>query len=200
MDYSKTIGVLNAHGKHHRISEDDVRIVHDAPRLLVIEVDLGGIKLALFGAHCPHSGQRQDAADFLQNLYSMLRPLRRSHLVLGGIDLNGRPELQTPSTTGNLEYGETDQTGRAASDLFQRLQCWLPSTYSRYHPGESRTFCHPTGASHRIDFVVVSGKARIEQVLSKVHLDVDVGSARDDHFPVCCSLFGSIGQRGELRI
>eukprot|EP00439_Symbiodinium_sp_Y106_P028678 s3379_g3.t1 len=136
------------------------------------------------------SGQRQDAADFLQNLYSMLRPLRRSHLVLGGIDLNGRPEFQTPSTTGNLEYGETDQTGRAASDLFQRLQCWLPSTYSRYHPGESRTFCHPTGASHRIDFVVVSGKARIEQVLSEVLLDVDVGSARDDHFPVTDFLQG----------
>ena len=62
MDYSKTIGVLTAHGKHHRISEDDVRIVHDAPRLLVIEVDLGGIKLR------PEAGCRRFPAKSLFNV------------------------------------------------------------------------------------------------------------------------------------
>ena len=106
------------------------------------------------------------------------------------MDLNGRPEPDVAGTTGDLQVGETDSTGREAVEFFQRLRCWLPSTFSRYHPGESRAYCHPTGAGHRIDFSVLGGKARVAKVLSEVLTDVDVGSIRDDHFPVSCSLCG----------
>ena len=84
---SKAIGVFTANGKHHQATEDDIRVVYEAPRLLVLEIDVGGIRLALFGAHCPHSGQSAEALAFLQHLHQVLKPLRRSHLLVGGIDL-----------------------------------------------------------------------------------------------------------------
>ena len=75
---SRGLGIFSASDKAALVHEADVRIVYEAPRLLVIEVDMSGIKIALFGAHCPHSGQRTEAAAF-QKMYEVLRPLRRSH-------------------------------------------------------------------------------------------------------------------------
>ena len=47
--------------------------------------------------------------------------------------------------------------------------------------------------------MIVGGKARIHSVLSEVLLEIDVGSVRDDHFPVSCRLRGYIGRSGRAR-
>eukprot|EP00439_Symbiodinium_sp_Y106_P026950 s6463_g3.t1 len=72
---SRGLGIFSASDKAALVHEADVRIVYEAPRLLVIEVDMSGIKIALFGAHCPHSGQRTEAAAF-QKMYEAKQALK----------------------------------------------------------------------------------------------------------------------------
>ena len=61
---SKRLGVFSANGKAALVHESDVRVVYETPRLLVLEVDVGGLKVALFGSSsdctkcCGHSGGR----------------------------------------------------------------------------------------------------------------------------------------------
>ena len=195
---SKQLGIASSRGKPILVQESDLQIRYESPRLLILTAEIAGLRFVLFSAHCPHAGQREAASAFLQTVEERLRPLKSSTLIIGGLDLNGRPPPNTPGTSGDLSYGDPDDTGREAVELFQSLHMWLPSTYSRLHTGSSPTFCHPTGTEHRIDFIAVGGKAIVDEACSEVMRDVDLASARDDHFLVACSLRGLLDQAGRI--
>ena len=190
---SKVRGVLQCNGKACHISESDVRIVVETERLLLITISVGDLQVVAFSAHCPHTGHQAEADRFLEQLRLRLRPYRSSTLIIGGIDLNGRPRLHEEGTTGDLECGETDATGITATQVLADLALWLPSTFSRYHVGSSFTYRHPTGTEHRIDFIAIGGVCTTHELYSQVILDFDTGSAGEDHSPVLCHLRGTLG-------
>ncbi|CAE7339529.1 unnamed protein product [Symbiodinium sp. CCMP2456] len=137
---SKRHGLIVQEGKSLPATEADVEVVYESPTLLILTIDAGGFRIGLFSGHCPHAGRRADADTFLEELRQHLVPLNTLHLVLGGIDLNGRPPKHVANTTGDLEFGEPDCTGITAADVFKDAACWLPQTYKRYHVGSSVTY------------------------------------------------------------
>ncbi|CAE7701091.1 unnamed protein product [Symbiodinium sp. CCMP2592] len=180
-----------------KMPEQDFYVVKESPRLLVVEVSVAGLRFVLFAAHCPHSGQKAAAAEFLSDLHSVLAPLKGAHVILGGIDLNGRPPESYEQVTGELLFGDPDDTGQAAVAIFHALGLWIPATFSQFHRGESHTYRHPQGHLHRLDFVVQGGKCAVHQVDSRVLYGLDVGGLADDHWAVRSAFAATIPQAGE---
>ena len=102
------------------------------------------------------------------------------------------PPPQFADVTGTLQYGEEDQAGTGFAKTMRRTGLWLPSTFEELHCGPSETFCHPTGSLHRIDFISLGGLASIDQLCSFVDYEIDLGAARDDHWPVALMLTGHL--------
>ena len=194
---SRTLGLFTTEGRQIQIVEPDIFVVKESPRLLILELTVAGLHIVVFSGHCPHSGNRAEAAEFVEALKKALYPLRNAHLVVDGIDLNGRPPGSFETVTGDLVCGEVDETGKEAAAALHSLRMWLPSTFSQYHEGDSFTYRHPQGQRHRIDFVAQGGRAVIHQVCSAVKYGFDVGGAHDDHWPVVAEFRGTIPQAGQ---
>ncbi|CAE7241543.1 unnamed protein product [Symbiodinium sp. CCMP2456] len=189
---SNTCGALRVAGKPIKVRETDLYVCYESPRLLILSIAIGSTKIIVFSAHCPHSGNREEARQFLLRLQEELRPYKRQALIIGGVDLNGRIETNVPGATGDLQHGEPDATGVEAAALCRDLGLWVPTTYSRYHRGQSATYRHPQATEHRIDYVLQGGTAEIHEAGTAVLQDLDAGGAGDDHWPVSARLRGRL--------
>ncbi|CAE7031281.1 unnamed protein product [Symbiodinium sp. CCMP2592] len=177
---SKTRGLFTADGSSVQVTEQDMYVVKESPRLLVLEITTAGLRFVIFAGHCPHTGQRAAASQFIEELRDTLYPLRGAHV------------------TGNLQYGDTDATGREVAAALHDLGMWIPSTFSSYHKGDSFTYRHPQGQLHRLDFVVQGGKLEVCQAASSVLLyELDTGGASDDHWAIRAHFRGFLPQTGE---
>ncbi|CAE7722823.1 unnamed protein product, partial [Symbiodinium sp. CCMP2456] len=189
---SNTCGALRIAGKPITIKEADLYVCYESPRLLILSIAVGNAKVIVFSAHCPHSGNREEARQFLLHLQEELRPDKKQALIIGGIDLNGRIEINVPGVTGDLQHGEPDATGIEAAALCRDLGLWVPTTYSRYHRGQLATYRHPQATEHRIDYVLQGGAAEIQEASTTVRQDLDAGGAGDDHWPVSARFRGRL--------
>ena len=188
---SKSRGLLCCDGKPCHVGAADLHIVEENERLLLVTIQLGTLQVAAFSAHCPHSAKQAEALSFLSRLRLLLAPYQHSSLLVGGIDLNGRPCTNHECVTGDLAFGEADATGIAATQLFSDLGIWLPSTFCRFHLGQSATYRHPTGSEHRIDFIALGGTCIVQEASSHVLQAFDNGSEGEDHYPVQCTVAGT---------
>ncbi|CAE7419468.1 unnamed protein product [Symbiodinium sp. CCMP2592] len=191
---NKSLGFLTRDGSKVPAREEDIRIIVEQPRLLVAVIDIGGPKVVVFAAHCPDGSKGAAADDFLENLAGVLRPYKRSCLVLGGIDLNGRLPGECEGHTGDLAFGQEDANGAAMLRHACELGLWFPSTYRHLHTGSSATFRHVQGSLHRIDFTVVGGLAEVWAAHSYVDEHFDTLNPNDDHLPAIAELQGSLGE------
>ena len=193
---NKIQGFVERGGRPVIAQEDDLKIVIDQPRLLVIAIDVGGARVVVYSAHCPDSSKGDAATGFLATLAQALRPYHRSCLVLGGIDLNGRVPTGCPGHTGELMFGQADANGEDMLRLAKDLGFWFPSTYEQLHVGPSTTFHHAQGSAHRIDYVLVGGPATIWSTRSHVEDSFDTLNLNDDHKPAVVALQGAFGAPG----
>ena len=192
---SRKFGLLSLGGRARCIDEADIRIVCESPRLLILAIDLDGRKIVVYSGHCPHSAKGPEAKEFLARLRQHLAPLKRSTLIVGGLDLNGRVVTNVAHTTGGLCFGEEDAIGSEMTEVAQELQLWFPSTFERLHVGEHATYQQANGAVHRIDYVLLGGAAEISFLRSWVHYDFDTASPNDDHWPVMVDMWGTFPER-----
>ena len=166
-------------------------VLYEGPRLLVLLVTKGHIKIGLVSGHCPHATRHAERDAFLACIQPLLQRLKHVSLILGGVDLNGRIPTNFPCVSGSLELGEADEAGWQFASILADAGIWVPSMYTQLHCGESATYTHPNGQQHRIDYTLVGGQAVIEQVRSEVDDTFDNGSPQDDHMLLVLGLHGS---------
>ncbi|CAE7870876.1 unnamed protein product, partial [Symbiodinium microadriaticum] len=199
----RRLGVLSLHKTALCVEESDFTVLHEAPRLLAVLLTVGDLKIGLVSGHCPHAAKPRERDEFLDMLGPLLRRLKSVNLVISGFDLNGRLPPNYEGVTGSLEFGEPDDTGWSAAQILADAGVWVPSTYSQLHCGESATYTHPSGQQHRIDYLLVGGRAKVHFVRSETDESFDNGSPQDDHTLLCLDLRGSTavhhGQRKLLR-
>ena len=174
-------GLLSIDGCPLHVDEHDIAVLHEDPRLLALLVTVGEVKIGLLSGHCPHATKPTDRDAFLAELGPLLKRLKHVHLVLGGIDLNGRIPCGFQDVSGNLEFGEPDVTGWKAAALFAETGIWIPSMFPQLHCGDSVTYYHPNGQPHRIDYVLLGGRAVVVRACSEVDITFDNGSPQEDH-------------------
>ena len=150
------------------VDENDIDVVEETPRLLVLKVSVMNAIVYLIAAHCPHDACNQDWRGFLASLETHLLRAKRADLVILGIDANGRVPGHVEGTTGPVECGTPDPIGKRLTAALAQARMWLPATYRHLHPGGDTTFVHPTGSEHRIDYIALGGISLCLQVRSLV--------------------------------
>ncbi|CAE7203672.1 unnamed protein product [Symbiodinium necroappetens] len=177
----KQLGVLCLDGEPLHVDEHDVAVLHECPRLIVLLITKGQLKIGLISGHCPHSNRPGERDEFLAAIAPLLQRLKHVHFVLGGVDLNGRIPPNYQGVSGSLEFGEADATGWSFASILADSGLWVPSLFSQLHCGDSATYTHPSGKQHRIDYNLLGGQAVLEKVRSEVDCTFDNGSPQDDH-------------------
>ncbi|CAE7754403.1 Pol, partial [Symbiodinium sp. CCMP2456] len=178
---SKNYGILSIDGKPLKADLADISIPYEDERLLIATVLLGGAKVVLVSAHCPHAAKQQEAEDFLANLETQLRAVLPAHMIIVGTDLNGRLPCPFGRVTGDLSDGHPDLIGAKAASICQEFALWAPATYHSLHKGPTATYRHPMGGEHRIDYILIGGRAQCHQVRSEISKTFDTMNANDDH-------------------
>ena len=181
----KRLGVLSVGGRACHVKEADIHVVYEGPRLLILSFVVQGRRLVVFSGHCPHSARAEEAKDFILALKKALHPYKKSALIVGGLDLNGRVATGVTQVTGDVVFGDV-------TDLAAFLHLWFPSTFSRLHVGEHMTYQQANGAEHRIDYIILGGAAEVRRLRSWVEFGFDSASPNDDHWPVMMHVEGTI--------
>ncbi|CAE7209907.1 unnamed protein product [Symbiodinium microadriaticum] len=177
----RKLGALMINQRPQVVQEADVSIRHESDRLLAVMVNVAGKKMALVAAHCPHASLPRERQQFLAKLRNVLVELKNATLLVCGIDLNGRVPTAYPGVTGDIEYGEAEDAGWSFVDSLNNIGGWIPSTYQGIHQGDSETYRHPSGTSHRIDYVAFGGRALTQVTGTEIDQDFDNGSPNVDH-------------------
>ena len=86
----RQLGVLCLDDENLHVVEHDVAVLHECPRLLVLLITKGQLRIGLISGHCPHSTRPEERDAFLATIAPILQRLKHVHLVIGGVDLNGR--------------------------------------------------------------------------------------------------------------
>ena len=195
----RQFGLLTVDEEPLSVDENDISFLYEGPRLLVLLVTIGEIKIGLVSGHCPHISRSAERDAFLVSVAPLLRRLKRTHLMLGGIDLNGRIPVNYQGVSGDLEFGDADDTGWSFAAVLADSGMWVPSMYSQLHCGEAATYTHPSGQQHRIDYVLLGGQSIVEQARSEVDETFDNGSPQDDHALLLLSLQGYLEAHGQVK-
>ena len=174
-------GLLSIGGRPLQVDENDVAVLHEDPRLLALLITVGEVRIGVISGHCPHLAKQPERDAFLAELGPLLQRLKHVHLVVGGLDLNGRIPCGFQDVSGTLEFGEPDDTGWRAASLFAEAGIWIPSMFPQLHCGDSATYYHPNGQPHRIDYVLLGGRAVVVKACSEVDVTFDNGSPQEDH-------------------
>ena len=112
------------------------------------------------------------------------RTVKRDALVLLG-DFNARFTYEIPSRVGDLVWEKEQELPLGLESLLAEHDLWIPATFSECHVGDSVTWLAPgTGASSRIDFVIIPVGWCCKGGSSRALLDVDFGQTGIDHFGV----------------
>ncbi|CAE7939330.1 unnamed protein product, partial [Symbiodinium necroappetens] len=188
----RKLGVLRLGKEALHVDESDVATLHETPRLLVVLLTIGDLRIGLLSGHCPHASRPQERIDFLNTLAPLLQRLKQTNLLVGGIDLNGRVPPDYTGVSGSLEFGEPDDTGWSFAPILADAGVWIPSMYTQLHCGDSTTYVHPNGQQHRIDYILLGGKALVDCVRSEVDETFDNGSPQEDHLLLQLSITGNI--------
>ena len=189
-------GAVQIDNRPYVVQEADVSIRHQSERLLAVMINIAGKKLALVAAHCPHSSLPRERQQFLVQLRGVLVELKNVALLVCGVDLNGRVPTEFQGVTGGLEYGEADDAGWSFVDSLHNIGGWIPSTYQGIHQGDSETYRHPSGTSHRIDYVALGGRVVTQVELTEVCQEFDNGSPNVDHHLLMASCRGELHSSG----
>ena len=188
----RRLGILQLGDTPLKVEESDIAVIHESPRLLVLLITVGELKIGVFSGHCPHGSRPTERAAFLQLVQPLLHRLKHVHLLLGGADLNARVPTGFEGVSGSLEFGEPDETGWRIAAMLAELGLWLPSTFSPIHCGDSATYTHPNGQQHRIDYLLVGGTAVVEQARSEIDDSFDNCSPQEDHKLLQLSIGGHL--------
>ncbi|CAE7768865.1 unnamed protein product [Symbiodinium sp. CCMP2592] len=174
--------------------EANITVVHESPRMLALRVALDGICLGFVSAHCPHAGRPQERDQFLELFGGVLAQMKKYHLVVCGVDLNGKIPADYQQVSGDYECEEPDRTGQMCARLLWENGVWAPSMFSALHKGSPWTYHHPLGGESRIDYLFIGGKAVIDATKSYVSAALDNGSPNDDHRAICLEVVGKLEQ------
>ncbi|CAE6948720.1 unnamed protein product [Symbiodinium sp. CCMP2592] len=120
---SKEHGLLKINGTAIVPPEADIRVLVSSPRLLAVVVTIGASKVGIVSAHCPHDNRREERGAFLKEAGKVLRELKKTHLLICGIDLNGRLPLNVEGVTGSLEFDDPDANGKLMAEIME--ECGL---------------------------------------------------------------------------
>ena len=182
---------IAAHLPTGKLQAQQVKILHQDPRRLLLRLKASRLDCFLFSGHAPHSGAPAQEADRWWTETDKI--LRRHHHgqrpLLAGIDANAQLGLvSSPAVGAHAPDHETPNGERLRA--FCDAHCLaLPTTFA--NPAgqvlsqdlEAYTWVSPSGAKYRIDFIAVPQQCLQAVESQGVWRDFETGGP-EDHYPV----------------
>ena len=137
------------------LTQQDVIVVHQEPRILVVKVDHAIWKACLVVAHAPQSGQAlEERCKWWEHFTTTLHRFDAGSPIYVMLDANAAPGQADNKAVGLQGFAETKNTPLLRQFLAEFDLC-LPATFA-CHQGPRDTWISPQGDSaHCIDFVCV---------------------------------------------
>ena len=171
------------------IAAQDVRIVASAPNFIVAKIKIHFWRCIIFTGKAPHSGRpREEAHAFWNHITGILQKQGAGLPVIFCGDANAHLGEYVTSAVGPLHPDTENQAGQIFHNWMIQHTLFIPATFPEHHAGiEHCTFVAPGGeCEKRIDYVALPRDVLFDKIESKVELDVDVGTHRQDHKAVSC--------------
>ncbi|CAE7375700.1 unnamed protein product [Symbiodinium sp. CCMP2456] len=161
------------------------RVLHWAPRLLVVRYTRGSLRIVFATCHAP-SADSADRLPWWKQFVDKLLVLANGDKVVVLGDLNLRLEQELPGRVGSLVNGADSSVPEPFYRLLSGLDLWVPSTFTGCQIGPGHTWVAPGGNQvSRIDFILLPAGWHVPWGGASVLHQIDFGQTGLDHFAVC---------------
>ena len=153
LNFNQPIGYVGRAPIH--LSKQDIVVLHQDPRLLLVRIDHPDWKANLVVGHAPQSGQNDEArTKWWTQTAEVLRQFGDDSPLYVMLDANAAPGSFDGRTVGQHCFASSKSTPLLRSFL-DEFQLCLPSTF-QCHQGSAVTWRAPNGLTeHCIDFVCI---------------------------------------------
>jgi len=179
------------------IAAQDVRIVASAPNFIIAKIKIHIWRCIILTGRAPHSGRpREEAHAFWNHITGILQKQGAGLPVIFCGDANAHLGEYVTSAVGPLHPDTENQAGQIFHNWMIQHNLFAPATFPEHHAdAEHCTFVAPGGeCEKRIDYVALPRDVLFNNVESKVELDVDIGTHRQDHKAVSCRVVFQVQQ------
>ena len=119
-----------------------------------------------------------------QETAELFRSLSPSTFVWVCIDSNASLASQATQYFGLHDAGKIGPQTECFETFLHELELYAPSTFAHFHVGPSTTWSHPSGALHRIDYVLTNHAAFQLTKRTSTMTTYDGSFTHEDHIPV----------------
>ena len=172
----------------HFLTQQDVIVVHQEPRILVAKIDHAIWKACLVVAHAPQSGQSlEERCKWWEHFTTTLHRFDEGSPIYVMLDANAAPGQADSKAVGLNGFAETKNTPLLRQFLDEFDLC-LPATFA-CHQGPCDTWVSPQGDSaHCIDFVCVPSSQVRSCSMSRTVEEFELMNGDFDHRLVALQL------------
>lgn len=170
------------------LTKQDIVVLHQDPRLMLVRVDHPEWKANLMVGHAPQSGQTEEARTaWWAQMSEVLRHLGDESPLFVMLDANAAPGLSDGQVVGKQGFASSKSTPLLRAFLEEFHLC-LPCTFA-CHQGPTTTWRAPNGLTeHCIDFVCIPENSLQHCSLSTTLPEFELFNGDHDHLPVAVQL------------
>ena len=188
-------------GNEVKFKEQDLRLIHSDPDLIIARITNRALRVVLIGAHAPHSGKDQHLVEsWWKDLRKHIKPRYEDHDVLFLGDSNGRVGSNDSSSVGCFGAELENHTGAAFHEFLQQQRLWALNTFREVHEGDTTTWISPQGSKSRLDYICAPLSWRSFGARSFVAYDISSHRCLHDHMALCAKFEGRYELLPEKRL
>ena len=158
-------------------------VIHDTPRLMVVQTRPSGIPFIFIVAHAPHDGSEEESKDeWWKSLHAWVKKFGGTgHLICLG-DFNARLGRSIPGCVGEILCNQTSDNGDRLIEIMEDECLWSPATFAEVQSGPSWTWTHPKGTTRaRLDYILLNQSASLWAIDSWVDTTLQTSLTVRDH-------------------
>eukprot|EP00438_Fugacium_kawagutii_P014335 Skav219412 [mRNA] locus=scaffold377:97500:103085:+ [translate_table: standard] len=165
-------------GQEYLFQANQVHIASFSDRHLFALIRATHFQVRILVAHAPYSGASDCSCEQWWNIINDL--VERN--------LNAHLGSSTSEAVSSHAAERENEAGHQVHAFLLENRLWAPATFESHHHGSSITWTSPKEGSHRLDYVILPLRWRHVTVHSWVMLEVDLATARQDHFAAAVHL------------
>eukprot|EP00438_Fugacium_kawagutii_P028375 Skav225003 [mRNA] locus=scaffold765:158017:163404:- [translate_table: standard] len=160
---------------------DHVHVSSYSDRHLLVIVNAPHFHIRILVLHGPYETASDVQCEQWWNDMTILVNRINPQLVILG-DCNARVGRITSVAISDHGAEDENVPGQSMHCFMLENAMWIPATFPSCHEGQIHTWESSSGVHHRLDYVCLPQSWKHFEVESKVLIDVDLATAKQDHF------------------
>ena len=180
-------------GKDGVIEDEEVKICHGDPELLVLRIQSSNLQALLVCGHAPHTGYPETVVrQWWRGVTEIVEKNGNGAEKILLLDANSRVGSICSQHVGSHQAEGETIGGHELHELAKTTSTWLPATFDTCQWGPGFTWRHPTGKDGRIDFIAIPESWKGLQVSTNVVHGFSLSASEFDHLPILAEVHGHL--------